>query len=186
MRQVQRGAILMVALMLLIVLTLMAIATFNFGKANYTVVGNAQQRMEATRSAEQVIEEVLSNPNIGDSTVTTWFATACDGSNAKRCVDINGDGNTDYIVTVTRGPCVTAAPILNSALDINVPNDAACSVGAGQSFGVEGATDGNSLCADVVREMEVVAKDSLNQTEVKVVQGFGVRTDSAGLSVTCN
>lgn len=185
----QHGATLIVALIILIMLTLFAVTSFNLGKGSLQTVGNTQHRNEAMAAAQQAVEEAVSTTRLFQSpgAVILNGVPACNGGLANtKCVDVNGDGNPDITVTLTPTPtCISARPLLNSELDPSLPNDAGCSVQAGQGFGVAGANTGSSLCADSLWDVNAVAQDNLTGAQYSVTQGIGVRVATDDISATC-
>lgn len=180
----QRGVTLITALVLLVLLTLVALTTFNVGKSNLQIVSNMQQRDEAAAAAREVLEEVISNTRF---TVTPEhvLATPC-GADNQRCVDTNGDGKDDVRVKITPSPkCVKAPVIKNTALDLARAEDQVCSMGSSQSFGVAGAVDGNSACADSVWEISAEATDIETEAQVTVTQGVAVRVARDDVTNNC-
>lgn len=171
----QRGITLITALIMLVVLTMVALATFNLSKSNLQVVSNMQQRDEAVAAAQEVIEEAISTPRFANSP-TDILANPCGGAN-QRCVDVNGDGTDDVKVTITPQPVCLMAPIIRQdELDIeNNPDDLSCSNGGGQNFGTPGAADPNSSCANSNWEITAVAQDVQTGAAVKVTQGVSAR-----------
>lgn len=181
----ERGITLVTALIMLVLLTLIALTTFNVGKSNLQIVSNMQQRDEAGAAAREVIEEVISNTRF---TITPGHALAepCDGVPNQRCVDTNGDATPDVKVAITPAPkCVMAPVIRNTALDLSRQEDLVCSMGASQAFGVAGAVDGASACADSVWEINVVATDLETEAEVEVNQGVSVRVARDDVTNNC-
>jgi len=184
----QRGATLLVALIMLILLTMFAISSLNTANTNLKVVGNMQAKAEALNVAQDAIETVISSPlfisNPANAILTPCAAT---GSNTL-CTDINADGVTDYNTTLTPVPtCVTVKPIKNSELNFTGPSaaeDLGCSAGQAQQFGVAGAVTGDSLCSHTVWEISVVTTGAGSGASVTVKQGVGVRVsaDDAGSS----
>jgi len=76
MRQVknyqnQRGATLIVGLIMLVLITLMVLSAFTMSSSNLKSVGNMQSRDEATAAANVALEQVLSSPTIFNVSVTT-------------------------------------------------------------------------------------------------------------------
>ena len=66
-RRAERGATLIVTLIMLVMLTLFAIAAINLSGANLKVIGNMQARTAADSAALWAIEDTLSSIN--------WFTT---------------------------------------------------------------------------------------------------------------
>lgn len=93
----QRGATLVVGLIMLALITLMVTSAFTLSTSNLKAVGNMQFRNEATAAANKAIEQVVS------SNFTT--ATGAETIN----VDLNNDGTADYVVTVAIPTCIRAA-----------------------------------------------------------------------------
>lgn len=181
----ERGVTLVVALIMLVLLTLLALTSFNLGKSNLQIVSNMQQRDEAIAASREVIEETISNTRFFD-TPTNLLNNPCDGVLNTRCIDINGDGVTDVRVALTPPPsCVKAAFIKNTSLDLTNAEDVACSSGTTQNFGVAGAFTGNSECANSVWEVHAVATDVATEASVEVVQGIAVRVDKDSIATNC-
>ena len=59
-RQRQRGAILIISLIMLVTLTLIAVTVINLSTVNLRIVNNMQVRLEATSSAQRMIDRVIS------------------------------------------------------------------------------------------------------------------------------
>lgn len=193
----QRGATLIVALILLILLTLFAVTSFNLGKSSLQTVGNAQHRNEAMAAAQQAVEEAVSTTRLFQTPDTVILGDpACNGGAANtKCVDVNGDNVADITVKlnpdpVTNNPgpptCVSARPILNSELDTSLPNDAGCAIQVNQGGqAVAGSNTGSSLCADSMWEVNAVAEDNLTGAKYSVTQGVGVRVATDDIATTC-
>jgi Tfp pilus assembly protein PilX len=164
-----QGIVLLQAMILMIMLFLIAIASFNMGRQNTIIAGNMQHKAEVLTAANQAVEQVIS---------TTTFIDSPDAALPGNTVsyDVNGDGNNDITVKLDPKPCVKKAQtIKNSELDLTNLNDVACTLGQGQNLGVEGATTGNSLCADSIWEINAVAEDEATGGQIEVTTGVGVR-----------
>jgi Tfp pilus assembly protein PilX len=180
----QQGITLIMALVMLVVLTLLALTSFNLNQSNLQVVSNMQQREESLAAAREVIEEVISSTAFF-KTPSNALSTPC-GQNNRRCIDTNGDGTTDVTVDITPAPtCVKAQPIKSSDLDVAVPDDLACSLGANQNFGTVGANTGNSTCSNSIWDIHVVATDVVTEAEVEVTQGVAVRVAEDDIAKNC-
>jgi Tfp pilus assembly protein PilX len=68
--QKQRGAVLLVTLIMLVVLTLFAVSGFNLSSVNLRIAGNFQEQRTMEAIALEAIERVLSNPNFFSLTPT--------------------------------------------------------------------------------------------------------------------
>lgn len=185
LQQRQRGVTLVVALIMLVLLTLLALTSFNLGKSNLQIVSNMQQRDEAIAASREVIEEAISNTRFFD-TPTDVLANPCNGVKNTRCIDVNGDGVTDVKVVITPAPtCTMAAYIKNTNLNLADAEDLACSAGSTQNFGVAGAYTGNSECANSIWEVHAVATDVVTEASVEVVQGIAIRVDTDSIKTNC-
>jgi len=107
----QRGATLVMGLVMLTVITLMVISAFTLSSTNLKSVGNMQFRNDAIAAANKAIEQVVGS--------AFTIATATQTIN----VDLNNDGTVDYVVTVAKPVCIRASvgggPVKSS---ITLPN----------------------------------------------------------------
>ena len=180
----EQGITLVTALIMLLLLTMLALASVNLGNSNLQVVGNMQRRDQALAAAHAVLEETISSPTF-TQTPNSALAKTCGAPN-QRCVDTDGDGKTDIKVTLSPPPsCVKVQPIKNSDLNLNDDEDIGCAVGASQMHGVVGANDGNSDCDNSVWDVSAVATDDATQASVKVVQGVAVRIARDDVATNC-
>lgn len=179
----QRGVTLVVALIMLVLLTLLALTSFNLGNSNLQIVSNMQQRNEAIAAAQEVIEEALSSTRFFTAPANTLTAP-CGAAN-HRCVDINGDGVPDVTVALATPTCAKAQPVKNSTLDVSVRENAGCVVGQVQNFGTAGAVTDDSLCADSVWELRATATDNTTEASVEVTQGVAVRVAKDDILTNC-
>lgn len=93
----QRGATLIVGLIMLVLLTLVVTSAFMLSTGNLKAVGNMQFRNEAAAAANKAIEQVLGSD----------FTKAPGAEQVN--VDINNDGSTDYVVDVATPTCIRAS-----------------------------------------------------------------------------
>jgi PilX N-terminal len=190
----QRGTTLIVALIMLVLLTLFAVSSFNTANTNLKVVGNMQQKNEALNAAQAAIESVISTPQF-ISNPANAVLTPC-GTLNTLCADVTGDGVADFTTTLVgpdypTGPhqptCVTVRPIKNEELNILTnPEDLGCAAAPPQhNFAVKGAPTGNSLCANTIWEIKARTVSSLSGAAVIITQGVGVRISSDAASTSC-
>lgn len=92
----QRGATLIVGLIMIVLITLIVVNAFSLSSSNLKSVGNMQQREETIAAANQAIELVISSA----------FTTVPVAQTIN--VDINNDGTNDYAVAVAIPVCVRA------------------------------------------------------------------------------
>ena len=93
----QRGATLIVGLIMLLLFTLMISTTFMLSSTNLKAVGNMQSRNEALAAANMAINLMMS----------TAFTTAPAADTVN--VDLNNDGTDDYLVELAQPQCVQAS-----------------------------------------------------------------------------
>jgi len=107
----QRGATLVVGLIMLVLITLMVTSAFTLSTTNLKSVGNMQFRNEALAAADVAIERVMASPG---------FFTATGA--LTQSVDIDNDGNDDYIVTIApfSASALTSKCVRASKADIAV------------------------------------------------------------------
>ena len=192
-RRTQRGATLIIALIMLVLLTLFAVSSFNTANTNLKVVGNMQQKTEALNAAQEAIETVVSTPQFIANPANA-VPTPCGTANTL-CTDLNGDSIADFTTTLIgpdypTGPhqptCVTVRVIKNQELNFNVQEDLGCAQGqqAGAA-GVAGAMTGDSLCANTVWELRARTVSNNTGGTVTVTQGVGVRVSSDAAGTSC-
>lgn len=158
----QRGAALVIGLIMLVLISLMLIAALNIGMTNFRSVGNMQYREEALAAANAAIQQRVSS--------TTALSTAITVSH----IDIDSDGTTDYDVTVTPvcvnafkvftappsslslGPAMSASPEWSTTWDITATStDARTGVSVTVNTGVRvqmGDTLRNTNCPKLAGE----------------------------------
>lgn len=67
----QQGAVLLVSLIMLVVLTLFAVSGFNLSSVSLKIAGNFQEQKLMEATAQQAIEQVISTPAAFNLTPTT-------------------------------------------------------------------------------------------------------------------
>lgn len=178
----QRGAVLIIALIMLVAMALLAVTAFNSSSLNLRVVANTQLRQEAIAAAQTAVERTISSPQFS----TNAAAVAA----TPITVDINGDGNTDYTVSLTPVPkCYKFRVLKNSELDLAPPlvKDKRCQRPTPDNFGLDDdqagtSTSADSLCADSEWNVRGVVADASSNVSVAINQGIALRvsiTDAA-------
>ncbi len=101
----QRGAALIVGLIMLVLVTLAVTAGFTLSNTNLKTVGNMQNRNEAVAAANRAIEQVASSLLLpgADGSPSLAMPQATESQ-----VDIDNDGTVDYTVQVAPPTCVRA------------------------------------------------------------------------------
>lgn len=163
-RSKQRGATLVIGMIMLILVTLFVLAAINMSTTNLLVMGNEQARNEAISAAQQVVEQVSSR----DFTTNPVAVTAT--------VDVAGNGSTGYSVAVAPPKCLNSVPIKLTELDATNPNDVPCFGSAASSAaGVPAGTGtGNSFCSGTQWDISATATDPTNNTGTSVTLHQGV------------
>ena len=97
----QRGAVLFVAMIMLVVFTLLAVSGVNSSIASLRIAGNAQSLVEVSSAAQLALERVV------DDVTHFQYATNTPPATQSMTVTIAG---SDYPVTVTL-QCLGTAPV---------------------------------------------------------------------------
>ena len=185
----QRGITLFVSMILLVLITLVAIATFNVGKSSMQIVGNFQQSNQTVTAAQEAIETAISTTKLVN-TPAAVITPGCSGNANTLCVDVDGDGTADVTVALkghgaTGNPgCVKAQVVKNATLNLASSDDLACTISR-QSFGIQGAPVGDSLCTDTIYEIVAVATDATTQSTATVTEGVALRVPTETVVNNC-
>lgn len=164
----QRGATLIVGLVMLVVLTLLVISAIRSSNTNLRIVGNMQMQEEVSSAAQQATELVLS-ANFTSNPVAQSVL-----------IDINKDGTTDYTANVTP-TCTGSIAVVNADLNPSNSADAPCiSSAAAQNTGlmvsgVVGAMTGQSWCYLQQWEVQANVADTNTGATATTVQGVSIR-----------
>ena len=167
----QRGATLVIGLIMLVLLTLLGMSAFNTGTAYFKVIGNMQYQAEAGSAAQSALDQVLSHGAYftDPSTAPTSIG-----------VDINGDGNADYTVALTQ-PCLLATvTVMTSELSDTNADDLKCKgTAGGKNAGVMGLGGSGSAseCARVTWRVTATVNDSFTRASAQITEGTTVRMD---------
>ncbi len=170
----QRGATLVIAMVMLILVTLFVIAAVNMSTTNLRVMGNEQSRNESLAAAQQAIEQVSSIDFTKNPAGAPGVATPI-------LVDINGDGTNDYSVTVSAPTCLNSIPVKLTELNpLDTANDVPCFGSAASSAaGLPGGTGtGNSFCSATQWDIGATATDAATNSGATVTpshQGVSAR-----------
>jgi type II secretory pathway pseudopilin PulG len=92
----QRGAALVVGLIMLVLITIMLLSATVLSTSSFRAVSNMQFREEAIAAANRAIEQVISS-NFADNPTAEQIN-----------VDIDSDGDTDYVVEIDQPICISA------------------------------------------------------------------------------
>ncbi|HUQ29575.1 MAG TPA: pilus assembly PilX N-terminal domain-containing protein [Usitatibacter sp.] len=168
----QGGMTLLIAMIILVMITLLAVSAYRVSNTNLKVVGSMQGRQEGLAASQAVIEQVLS---------TLQFTRAPGAvASAHWGIDINGDGNEDFDVKLSPQPrCIRTAPVV---IGTNPkPEDYPC-IGSA----VLGKAHMSSYCADTIWEITATTTDKLTASNTTVRQGVSVRVGVDDASSSCS
>ena len=187
-RRRQAGTVLVIGMIMLVLMTLLAVTSFNLGRGEYQIISNMQFQGEASSAAQMALEQVVSNLKFSTDPANV-FTVPCSGANTI-CYDTNGDTHTDVMVTVksrsTAQPvCIAAKVIKNASLNLSNTDDLGCSTGATQTFGVAGAATGDSLCADSIWDVQAEGVDTVTQAKATITTGLSVRVSTDNIINSC-
>lgn len=153
----QRGATLIIGLIMLVLITLIVVNAFTLSSSNLKSVGNMQVREEAVAAANQAVERLISSPftnSLGAQSFT---------------VDINKDGTDDYTVAVAVPSCIRALQATAAA-----PSDV--EMGAAMSSGSTWNTEW---------DIDATVTDPASGASVRVRQGVRVLLTQTQKETAC-
>ncbi len=159
----QRGATLVVGLIMLVLITVMVTSAFTLSTTNLLSVGNLQFRDGAVAAANKAIEQVLSSP----------FTTAPVAQTID--VDLNNDDQIDYHVAVDAPACIGDSELV-------VSGAAPSSITLGSSFAVAGSTFYQTIWDLSAR----VTDAAVSGASVHVRQGVRVLLTQAQYNAVCS
>lgn len=159
LRPVQRGATLVVGLIMLLMLMLLVGGAFTMSGSSLKSVGNMQAREQALAAANIATEQVISSPFTDDPT-----AESID-------VDINNDGADDYTVSFE-------TPICIKATELSV-------VSEGQESGFNSGVSTPSSQWSTVWELVATVDDPVTGASAKVRSGVRVLLSQAEKQIVC-
>jgi Tfp pilus assembly protein PilX len=157
----QRGAALVVSLILLTLITVIVASAFSTGTVSTRAVGNMQFRGEAIAAANQAIEQVIGSAFTDDPSAETIG------------VDIDNNGATDYEVSFAPPTCVAATPIVTASAPPS-------SLSLGTTFAVTGST-----FYQTVWDLDATVTHQPTSTSVRVRHGVRVLLTQAQYNTVC-
>ena len=157
----ERGAVLIVALMMLVLLSVLVASSFTLSSTNLKSVSNTQLRNEAIAAANAAIEQVMSS--------SFTDAPAPESIN----IDLNNDGTTDYTVQLSAPVCVSASAITTTALPPS-------SVTLPTAF-----TSANSTYFETVWDLDATVTDAASGASAHVHQGVRVLLPQIQYNAVC-
>lgn len=183
----ERGATLIVTLIILTLLALFALTAHQTSLTDLKSSGNMQARTEALNAAQEAIETAISTLQFV-STPTDAVPLPCNNTANTLCTDFNNDGAPEYTTRLAPAPaCIGSRVIKVVELNLSDSEDFGCAVGQGQNFGIAGAdaAASDSLCANTTWNLTAEATSPSNGAKVTVSQGVGVRIGKEDMTASC-
>lgn len=170
-RRAQRGATLVVGLIMLVLVTLMVTSAFMMSTGNLKAVGNMQFRNEAVAAANRAIEMVLSSP----------FTDAPTAEMIE--VDIDGDGNPDYEAWIGNA---AGAPVFDPLLRQPTCVQATKADPAYSSSTSLPPNFSSDAFWNTVWDIDVGVRDPVSGASIRVRQGIRKLLGKAEKDIHCN
>lgn len=168
----QRGATLFVGLIMLLLLTLHAIAALHTGTTQLRIAGNVQDRRSAEAAAETAIGALISSPVFPDDPAGT--------ASTVRSIDIDGNGSVDFDVALV-AQCRSARALPPALIDPLAIDDIGC---VGSS-----ALGSSALCMltqwDVQAVASVAGTSANTGARSEIHQGIAIRMPSSEAVPSC-
>ncbi len=176
-RRRQRGATLLIGMIMLVVLTLLVLFAIRSGNTNLRIAGNMQTQAEVGAAAQQAIEQVIEQIKLPTTDISQIKAQTV-------TVPV---GNTTYNVAVKAmgNKCLMEIPVLNSALNPSNANDVPCFESPDEDKVIlsdNTLSSKPSACKTQQWEIEAGVTDTATGANVSQVQGITVRVPA---TTTC-
>ncbi len=153
----QRGATLIIGLIMLVLITLIVVSAFSLSSSNLKSVGNMQVHEEAVAAGNQAIELVISS-SFSDAPVAQTIN-----------VDINKDDVTDYSVALAAPECIRAvAGAAAGPSDVEMPT----TMSSGSTWNTE-------------RNITATITDAASGAAVQVVHGVRTLQSESQKTAVC-
>jgi Tfp pilus assembly protein PilX len=156
MKRSQKGAVLIVSLIMLVLFTVIMAGLFSRSNTTIQAVGNMQMRGQAMSAANFAVEQVISS----DFTASPQAETVT--------IDINNDNVTDFTASISEPQCIRAY---------------AASASAPSSVSLPGLTSTNW---NTVWEIVSTVSDSVSGSYVQVRAGVNVVLTDSEKSAVCS
>lgn len=179
-RQRERGAVLIVAMIILVVVALLSLSAMRTSAANLQVTSNLQARAEGVDAAQIAVERVLSS-----STFHQNPAAIAASPFSPLTIDVNRDS---FTVVSAQPVCIRVRPVPGMELDATRPRDRSCmSSGSMSESGVVGSgVVSGSICSDTEWVLTATASGQTTNTQVTVNQGVIARVLTTDADASCN
>ena len=173
--QKQKGAVLMVSMIMLVVLTLLVVFAIRSGNTNLRIAGNMQSQAEAGAAAQQVIEQVIEQIKVTDNI----------GLIPAQTVPVSMGAVTYTVQAAAMNKCLVEVPVLNTALNPANANDVPCFESADEDKAIKAdgtLTTKPSACKTQQWDIQAGVTDGASGANVTQVQGITIRVPA---TVTC-
>jgi hypothetical protein len=173
----QRGATLLVGMIMMVVLTLLVVFAIRSGNTNLRIAGNMQAQAEVGAATQEAIEQVIEQIKVPTNDIALIAA--------QNLVVPVGAGTYTVAVTAMANQCIFESPILNSALDPSKANDVACFEGQDGDNAIKAdgtMTSKPSACKTQQWDIQAGVTDGASGAKLTYVQGISVRVPA---TVTC-
>ena len=160
----QRGIVLILSLIMLMVLTLMAVSAIRLSTVNLRSVANAQSRAEAMSTAQRTIDLILSSNFTDNIAGTAQTLTVT-------------EGGKNYSVVVARPCLIRTVPVKNIDLNVALADDKKC---------LDTLSNPYSACADTIWQIQATSTSGWFGANVSITQGTGIRMDNGAVTVYAN
>jgi len=160
----QRGIVLILSLIMLMVLTLIAVSAIRLSTVNLRTVANAQARTEAMSTAQRTVDLILSSNFTDNIAGTAQILTV-------------SEGGKSYTVKVCRPCLVRTVPVQNISLDISKTDDKKC---------LDTLTNPYSACADTIWQIKADSSSGWFGANISITQGTGIRMDNGAVTAYAN
>ena len=164
----QRGATLVVGLIMLVLITVMVVSAFTLSNSNLKSVGNLQVHNEAIAAANKAIEQVVNSWDFSSIPVAQEIT-----------VDLTGNGTDNYVVEIAAPVCVSAASHPGSAYQLGEAGT-----------GVNALTKGDLAAAptpnfDIIWDVDGKSTAPGTSTSVEVHQGVARTLTQTQCNAAC-
>ena len=160
----QRGATLVISLIMLVVVTMLVVYSIRSGNTNLRIAGNMQSQEEAVAATQAVIEKVIEQIKVTDNITLITAQT----------VTLPTGGVAASVTPV----CRFSVPVLNETLNSSNANDIPCF--ASQDVDLPIKSDGTmsskpSSCKQQTWEIQASVADTATGASVTQIQGLAIR-----------
>lgn len=165
----QDGAVLIVSLIMLMLITMFVITAYKYSSTNLKSVGNMQSRAEAIAAGNKAMEQVIGSWDFSSPPSADQIS-----------VDIDNNGSDDFIVDIAPPVCIKAVVLaVPRKLDSEFPTDNGGLTGSPQTSG-----PGVAPLFNVLWELDATVTNS-SGTRVRMRQGISQSISQDQCSAAC-